>query len=129
MDCGKRERLVGLDIMRIVLALFVFLFHSRMHGADYKVLNPIVSKGMAFMTAFFLLSGFALYHSQRQELNDWISIKTFYKKRVLSIMPAYWAIAIIHPIWNWCLGNGGGEKRYNIISYRVIRLAEFVSFY
>lgn len=128
MDCSKRERLVGLDVMRIVLALFVFFFHSRMHGADYAAWNPIVSKGMVFMTAFYMLSGFALYYSQGRELDDWVSIKTFYKKRVLSIMPAYWAITIIHPLWNWCSGNGG-KKCPNIISYRDIRLAECVSFY
>lgn len=62
-----KRRLYSIDIFRIVSALFVFLFHSRIHlNVDYFVLNPFIEMSNIFMVAFFILSGFALYYVDYQ---------------------------------------------------------------
>ena len=52
-------RAVGLDLMRISMALLVFMFHSRCHvlHCSYGFLNLFVDMGAVAMTGFFLLSG------------------------------------------------------------------------
>lgn len=57
----KKERLIGLDVLRILSALVIFAFHSISHiGANYGQLNGFFSMGAIFMTAFFMLSGLSL---------------------------------------------------------------------
>ena len=41
---AKIQRLVGLDLMRVLLALLIFLFHSRMHfDCDYFVRDILIN--------------------------------------------------------------------------------------
>ena len=94
----KPHRLIGLDILRIALALLVFLFHSRIHfQCSYGLLNNFVEMGAIAMTGFMLLSGYVLYvtyHSRN--LSDIASCKIFYLKRLFAILPLYYAIAVLH---------------------------------
>lgn len=87
----KRRLVPFLDYMRIASAFFVFLFHSNMHiGVDYWVLNPFVSTGAIFMTAFFMLSGISLaYNYEDKDLLCLDGYIRFIKKRIISIYPAY----------------------------------------
>lgn len=96
----KKERLIVLDILRIFLVLIVFLFHSNIHlDCEYSFLTPFISMGAIAMTGFFLLSGFSLFYinNENSDFNDSLSIKSFYRKRLLGIFPIYWFIVIVYP--------------------------------
>ena len=96
-----RDRITGLDVYRITAVFFVFLFHSNMNfNCNYGRGTKYISMGAIYMTAFFLLSGFALFHTWHKKNLTIISIiKQFYIKRLIGIMPLYYAVAIIHTLF------------------------------
>ena len=67
----KNYRLIGIDILRILSAFVVFLFHARIHLHCYfGVLTRFVEMGAIFMTAFFMLSGFVLQYTNSALVMD-----------------------------------------------------------
>jgi len=93
-----RKRVAGLDIMRIAMALLIYMFHSWMHfGCSYSFLTDFVSVGALAMTGFFLLSGYSLrlvYGDQN--LMEKHNIGRFYLKRILGIVPLYYFFALLY---------------------------------
>lgn len=56
-----QKRYVGLDIFRIICFIVVCAFHTTIHlGCHYGPLQGVSIMGAVFMTAFFMMSGFAL---------------------------------------------------------------------
>lgn len=96
----QSSRIAGLDLMRISLALLIYMFHSWMHfGCSYSYLNDFVSVGAIAMTGFFLLSGYALRLVYgNQDLMEKHNLSKFYLKRILSIIPLYYFVALLHII-------------------------------
>ncbi|WP_026664662.1 acyltransferase family protein [Butyrivibrio sp. FC2001] len=94
----RQSRIVGLDIYRILAVLFIFLFHSNIHiQCQYGFLTPFINMGAIYMTAFFILSGFSLYLTwNKRDLHDIEGIKKFYSKRLIGILPLYYAIALLY---------------------------------
>ena len=85
------------------------MFHSRIHvlHCSYGVLNGFVSVGAIAMTGFFLLSGYTLNLStQRMDMTDAKTIRKFYIKRLISIIPLYYSYAVLNVIIN-IVRNGG----------------------
>lgn len=75
------------------------MFHSHIHvlKCDYGVLNDFVNMGAIAMTGFLLLSGYALNLStQKMNMTDANDIKKFYLKRLISIIPLYYAWALLN---------------------------------
>lgn len=96
----KKQRLVGLDLFRIMAMLMIFLFHTGIVGCEYGILQLFVRMGPIFMTGFFMLSGFSLYYSyESTELTRIAAIKEFYKKRAASILPLYWFLSVLYMIF------------------------------
>lgn len=94
----SNDRIIGLDLMRITLAILIYMFHSWMHfDCDYSFLTNFVSAGAVAMTGFFMLSGYSLrlVYGDR-DIMDKNSLRTFYIKRALSILPLYYAIAVMY---------------------------------
>lgn len=95
---GVSNRVIGLDILRVALAMLIYMFHSRLHmGCSYSYLNDFVSVGAIAMTGFFMLSGYALrlvYGDQ--DLMEKHNLAKFYVKRLLSIFPLYYFFAILY---------------------------------
>lgn len=94
---GRKVRIAGLDIFRIKAVLFVFLYHSDMHfNCNYGVFSKYISMGSIYMTAFFLLSGFSMFLTwNSKNLSKIGIIKQFYIKRLISILPLYYSVAIL----------------------------------
>lgn len=96
----NKERVVGLDMMRIAMAILIFMFHSRIHvlNCSYGILNSFVDMGAIAMTGFFMLSGYVLNLTYGgKDMSCFEEIKHFYKKRLISIMPLYfvWAFFLV----------------------------------
>ena len=96
----KIGRMGCLDIFRIFSALMIILYHSiEDFSRNYGIITPFINMGSIFMTAFFILSGFCLYHTSKQiELGNPKSLGKFFLKRAISILPLYYLIIIINLI-------------------------------
>ncbi len=58
------------------------------------------------MTGFMMLSGFVLFISySHKDFTKMSEVKTFYLKRVISILPLYYSIALIHVLYQICVGK------------------------
>ena len=92
------QRMAGLDLFRVVAAIMVLLFHCHIHhGCSFGVLTGFVSMGAIFMTGFFMLSGFVLFRTyQGRELFKMDSLKNYYLKRLIGIIPLYYLVSIVY---------------------------------
>lgn len=97
---GLKQRYVGLDILRIVSAVVVCMFHTTIHlGCNYGILQGLSISGAVFMTAFFMLSGFTLFVNWGgKSFNNFALVKSFWLKRVISIIPIYLIVAFVYDI-------------------------------
>lgn len=93
----ENNRVIGLDFLRISLAMLIYMFHSQMHfNCSYYFLNDFVRVGAIAMTGFMILSGFVLYISySKKDFTKISEVKIFYFKRLISIFPLYYSIAFI----------------------------------
>lgn len=98
---GAKKRIIGLDVLRIFLAVLIYLFHSHMHfKCDYFLFNPFISMGAIAMTGFFMLSGYILHQTYiNSNLTQIQEIKNFYLKRFITVLPLYYFVAIIYSLY------------------------------
>lgn len=104
-----KQRLYGLDILRIVAALMVCAFHTQIHlGADYGPFTTFVSQGAIFMTLFFMLSGYSLFTGYADKpFGDKNNFVAFFKKRFIGIVPMYWIAGLLYNPSKVVTGRGG----------------------
>lgn len=95
------NRVIGLDLLRIALALLIYMFHSWMHfECHYSYLTSFVSVGAIAMTGFFMLSGYSMRLVYgKTNLIDKNNLKIFYLKRVVGIIPLYYALSLMYVIF------------------------------
>ena len=95
------QRSVGLDLFRLLSVAFIFLFHSHIHiQCDYEPFNEYINVSAIYMSAFFLLSGFANYLTwNSRDLRDISVIRVFYLKRLVNIVPLYYVAAILYVLF------------------------------
>lgn len=69
-------------------------------GCDYYFLNVFIRMGAIAMTVFFMLSGYSLHLSNsKKDLTKISEIREFYIKRLITIFPLYYTIALIHVVY------------------------------
>jgi peptidoglycan/LPS O-acetylase OafA/YrhL len=92
-------RLYGLDHLRTLAIVFVFVFHyGILSGGQPEWLFPIARFGWTGVDLFFVLSGFLIslqLFSQIKKENS-IAFSAFFIKRFLRILPAYWFVVAIY---------------------------------
>lgn len=95
----------GLNALRFFAAFLVVLHHGATIRDKYKLelhFNHlgIFNNGEKAVTFFFVLSGFLITYLLMQEryITKNISVKNFYKKRILRIWPLYFLLVIIGAI-------------------------------
>ena len=95
-DIQASGRVLGLDFIRISLAILIYAFHSSINfSCNYYWLDDFVRLGVIAMTAFFMLSGYSLHlSSSRRVFTKAGEIKQFYIKRLISILPLYYFVAL-----------------------------------
>jgi peptidoglycan/LPS O-acetylase OafA/YrhL len=93
----QKEQYGGLDFLRTIAILMVFIFHYQ--GGDfYDWMYTIKDFGWTGVDLFFVLSGYLIAKQLFAEANSTnkISIKKFYLKRAFRILPAYFFILIVY---------------------------------
>jgi peptidoglycan/LPS O-acetylase OafA/YrhL len=107
-DPSKKNMLPVLDGVRAIACLIVIWFHMYRVPLDLQLWNPspaahplrdsFLNFGKHGVTLFFVLSGFLLFLPFARALlseKTWPSIRQFYIKRVLRILPAYYLALIL----------------------------------
>lgn len=93
------QKFYGLDHLRALAIIFVFLFHYIiLTKGQPSWLPPFASFGWTGVDLFFVLSGF-LISSQlftNIKAGQFISFKTFFLKRFFRIIPAFWVTVAIY---------------------------------
>ena len=88
-----REKIFTLDILRILAAFCVFIFHLHLHctfNLNLKILNDFFSNGAVVMVLFFMLSGFLLFYTNYEnDFSEFSNIFKFLLKRIIRIYPIY----------------------------------------
>ena len=90
---GAGRRYPGLDLMRATAILWVMLFHAMTEGLG-RPLRPVGDLGWMGVDLFFVLSGYLI---GSQLLTSYArgeapSAGSFYLRRALRILPAYWVV-------------------------------------
>lgn len=87
------------------------MFHSHIHvlKCEYGILTDFVNMGAIAMTGFFLLSGYAInLSSGTKDMAEVKEIKRFYTKRLISILPLYYAWALVVIVFNIAVKGAQG---------------------
>ena len=92
-----RTQLMGIAI------IWIMLFHSHIHPTNI-ILSTIKSMGYGGVDIFMFLSGFGIYYSLFIKKE---TLKVFYKKRALRVLPYYIPIVLlisifyyVHDVWD-----------------------------
>jgi len=90
------NRMVGIDFLRVLCAFIILFIHmNNLGGVNLKKFGVWCIQQREFvMIFFFILSGFCLSYSKNTDFSDKKNIFRFYKKRLLRILPLYFAIEI-----------------------------------
>ena len=93
----QKKHFDGLDFLRTIAISWVFIFHY--NGGDfYEWFYNIKDFGWTGVDLFFVLSGYLIAQQLFKEANsnNDVSIKKFYIKRFLRILPAYFFVLILY---------------------------------
>ena len=118
------KKLPNLDALRFFLASLVIIYHipslSKNQGLPYFDASPILNKGVDAVYMFFVLSGFLIMRLiYIEKKNNKFSIKNFYIRRILRILPLYYLIVIFGFLFYHYLlplFNIPYENNYNFVS-------------
>lgn len=111
----KREHLAILDIIKICCAVLIYMRHSiTMFGCTYGsslVDGAICETTSPIMVCFFVVSGFSIYYNNsNRNLLDAGELRTFYKKRFITLFPIY---ILVHMLSYVLVVNTVQQKIYS----------------
>lgn len=115
MFMEKREHLAILDIIKICCAVLIYMRHSiTMFGCTYGsslVDGLICATTLPIMVCFFVVSGFSIYYNNsNRNLLDAGELRTFYKKRFITLFPIY---ILVHMLSYVLVVNTVQQKIYS----------------
>lgn len=97
---SAKDRLVGLDWLRGVAALWVFVYHFNVTIQKPKYfaaesMGPLAELGYHGVDLFFVLSGFVMAASTPTAArNDLSGMRNFFIRRIMRVFPAYIAVTV-----------------------------------
>ena len=111
----KREHLAILDIIKICCAVLIYMRHTiTMFGCTYGsslVDGLICATTSPIMVCFFVVSGFSIYYNNsNRNLLDAGELRTFYKKRFITLFPIY---ILVHMLSYVLVENTLQQKIYS----------------
>lgn len=124
-----RSRNIGLDVMKILLALIVFFFHCYCHlGIHFGVFQHFIEQGAVAMTGFFMLSGYIMYLIYRETDYSVINnLRKFYIKRLATILPVYYVVGLVYTVLWIATGRISAVKALLIFPVELLGLQSVFS--
>lgn len=91
------KKLIGLDHLRALAIMLVFLFHYRIF-AHPSWIDDLGSFGWVGVDLFFVLSGYLIYNQlfNQLKLENTIQLNNFYIKRFFRIIPPYLVMVFLY---------------------------------
>src|SRR5881396_2038530 len=91
----NRERQPGLDLLRALAIIVVVIYHAGLFG--FKLPGRVDRWGWIGVDLFFVLSGYLIGGQLLAPLarDQRVNLGRFFARRVLRIMPAYFAILAV----------------------------------
>ncbi len=108
---GQKKTIAVLDGVRAVACFTVIAYHINIITVSHQVWHPsplgmflpgIIITGYAGVTLFFVLSGFLLFLPYAKAIlfeNQWPSMRQFYLRRALRILPGYYISLGLLILW------------------------------
>lgn len=124
----KKKRILSFDFIRCIATISIVLFHFTINGKHIYPENIFVNYDLAQIgvSLFFVLSGAALYYSNR---GDNFKLIPYYKKRILTIFPMFYiAYITIFLILFWNDGHIPLGIPYLNIIYSLIGMDGLLSY-
>lgn len=88
---GKNRQIISYDILRVFACACIFAVHTAIFLPIPGKLGVIMEKGSNGLIVFYVLSGFLTFASLEKSK----SIKTWYLKRLVRIIPIYYTVLVI----------------------------------
>lgn len=88
----SERKINGISLLRVIAVCMILVVHFGQSLPFPEVLHTPIVWCQRGVQLFFLLSGFLIFKSLDKNSN----IKTFYKKRLLRIIPSYWTIIVLN---------------------------------
>ena len=92
----ENDRMIGIDILRIIMACMIFLRHIiTLGGGTFGKINDFIMQQTEIcMCLFFVISGYCVNNSSKSELCKISDVIIFYKKRIGKILPLYYLVEL-----------------------------------
>lgn len=95
---SQEAYLQELDILRTFAAIAVVVFHFGIWSYPFRIgwIESIFQSANIAVGFFFFLSGFILVYVNRENFKEYsFNVKSFYKKRLIRIIPAYFLAMVL----------------------------------
>jgi peptidoglycan/LPS O-acetylase OafA/YrhL len=85
--------------LRFLIAFIIFVFHLKIHvglNIGIKIIDNFLLNGATFMSGFFVLSGYIMYHIySKNDFKNISEFRSYYIKRFAKIYPTYILATIV----------------------------------
>lgn len=102
-EVANAVRWAGLDHLRTLAILLVFLFHYQIPIFGHpEWLPPLAKFGWTGVDLFFVLSGFLIAYQVFYGVKNGhgVGVKAFFIKRFFRILPAFWVVVALYFSWS-----------------------------
>lgn len=87
--------IISIQYLRGIAALFIVLSHIGYKDRQYSLGTFNFDIGIIGVDIFFVISGFIMYYVSLDKPNGLPSILSFFKHRIIRIIPLYWLLTSI----------------------------------
>ncbi|MES2641292.1 MAG: acyltransferase [Myxococcota bacterium] len=107
-DAPASERLHGLDTLRALAIVLVFLYHYRVFVTQSDTFGVLGEIGWVGVDLFFALSGYLIGNqifAAARRGGGGFSLPRFYARRALRTLPNYYVVLALYFLWPWFRGT------------------------
>ena len=97
-DKEIKKRMHGLDTLRALAIILVFMFHYPRDSHEHSIFGIFGNFGWVGVDLFFVLSGYLIGNQIFASLikNNAFSLKSFWYRRLLRTLPNYWFVLALY---------------------------------
>ncbi len=119
LNLKPRNRIAGLDTLRAVAILFVFMYHYMVFVSEKATFGWASTLGWTGVDLFFVLSGYLISNQIFSAMAEGrpFSLLKFYCRRLLRTLPNYYAILALYILIPYQIGTGSMPPIWKFLSF------------